>query len=237
MPSIELKQITKSNLDLNELSQNLSYDGQVAPKLLVFRNKERAFFISRIISVEESDAWKACEEMLSYSAKMASSQITGFYGLELISLNLHGGIQNFVSSACTQLIINHAKKMKPGDKSIFQYGSFLLALHKRIDNDWGKIDFKTYVEVFRKPRSQLDLLIKKKCREILKNGSASRQTKSLIIVDLSEDSLFRFGEEEQTERLAGFINKSRKEFESQYLRVFFENDVHGSIDLFEQFQR
>jgi len=161
--------------------------------------------------------------------------VKGFFGLELLSLSLSEGIQNFEAGAFVQLIINHAKKLEPGAKSVFQYGSFRFCLSKRIPEEWGKIEFKTHVEVFRKPRAQLDLFIKKKCAELLKDARYASSPKTLVIRDLSRESLFRFGEEGQTERVAGFLERNCEAFDKSNLKIFIEAVANGTIDLFEQF--
>jgi len=212
------------------------FEGEVGSKVLAFKAAEEIIFNAQIISAEEGDAWKACEQMLSSALKMAASSVSGFYGLELLSFTFSRGIEKFEASAFAQLIVNHAKKLEPGDKRIFPYGSFLLRLAKRIPNDWGKIDFKTYVEVFRKPRSRLDLLIKKKCSEVLQETRYASNPKRLVISDLSQDSLFRFGEEEQTGRLAGFLKKNRDVFKKENLKVFYEDAHREPVDLLAQFQ-
>lgn len=226
--------------DLQQLlasgSAELVYDREIGSKTLAFQNEDNAVFTSRVISGEESEVWKSCEQMLEHSVKAAAAKIAGFFGLELLSLNLIRGIKNFEPGALTQLITNHGKRLAPGERRIFPYGSFLFCLTKRIVNDWGKIDLKTYVEVYRKPRPQLDLLIKKKCAEVLDETRYAAKTKRLVISDLSHESIFRFGEEEQTARLADYLKKNSIYYKNTSLTVLFENSQNGLIDLFEQFQ-
>ena len=236
MPILLEQLFSKKATEIPFENSEIFFDAELGSKLLAFQADEETFFVSRIISVEESEAWKACEEMLSHSVKMAASMVKGFYGLELISLKLRQGIQGFEASAFTQLLLKHAGKLEPGDKEVFQYGSFLFRLSKRIPNDWGKIEFKTYVDIIRKPRGELDLFVKKKGSDIIKELAAAPSQKNLVICDLGQESLFRFGEEPQTERLAKFLTKSRDSFEKAHLKVFFEHPQEGLIDLLQQFQ-
>jgi hypothetical protein len=94
---------------------------------------------------------------------------------------------------------------------------------------WGRMELVTGVEIYQKDVSQLDLLIKKLLKESLDLSNDCW----IILHDLSDAPIFRYGEEKQTERLRKLLERTKKEM----TRVSSIYIVQGqsAVELFGQF--
>lgn len=191
------------------------------------QNEEFSLIVLPVIRKEESLIWKSCEELLERTVKDAAQTVRGIFGFQLLSIQLGNSIRSFQWDNLRQLIANHAKGMQPGEEKLIQYTSLFGILKKRVSEDWGKIEYLSPVTVYTKPAEQLDLLIKK----MLKEGGAPEARCEVLLHDLSTDPLFRFGEEEQTSRMA----KTLKSFQTDKgLSPAFILDSRGFVELGEQ---
>lgn len=179
-----------------------------------------------VIRKEESLIWKSYDELLTRTVKDAAQTMRGLYGFQLLSIQLGDSMRTFQWDNLRQLIANQARTMQVGEEKLIQYTSLFGILKKRVAEDWGKIEYLSPVTVYNKPAQELDLLIKK----MLKDGGAPEGKCEVLLHDLSSDPLFRFGEEEQTARLA----KTLKAFQSPNLAPAFILDARGFVELGEQ---
>jgi len=79
-----------------------------------------------------------------------------------------------------------ARKLTPGGIKMIKYSSVYALLQKTLDEDWGKIIFKSAVDVFKDKPDFLDLLIK----QLLKNFQFPHEPVILLLNDLSQNPVF-----------------------------------------------
>ncbi|MDP3920732.1 MAG: hypothetical protein Q8R76_08010 [Candidatus Omnitrophota bacterium] len=202
-------------------------EGAVPPKILKFtvtsEGNEAALYFSSVIGRDESLTWKSYSEILQQGIKLAAASLRGLFGFEMLSTDLNEGVRSFKPAEFSQLLVNHGRKLEAGEKALVRYGQMFAVFHKRVDEDWAKIDFRHHVEVFLKETGRFDLHVKSLLRHMPAEGE-----NIAVIHDLGKKPIFQFGNEEQTERL-------RKLLEKTQVPVYVVTDDH-TIELHEQFQ-
>ena len=191
---------------------SVEFRGIIPPSLYHYQlnigTETRFLFCAWMVLKEESLAWNAFRELLGETFKMAASQMRGFFGLELLFMDLSGGFSSFHPGNLAQLIINHSKKLEPGKQTLIRYASLWMILSQRMAVDWGKIDFKSRVEVISKPE-QLDLRLKKFLRATADLVSEARPP-LFALFDLGQAPVLKFGAEEQTARIRRWLEGFQK---------------------------
>ncbi len=191
---------------------SVEFQGIVPPGLYHYKlsigSETRSLFCAWIVLKEDSVAWQAFRELLGETLNRAASQMRGFFGLELLFTDLSGGLSNFHPGNLAQLIINHSKKLDPGKQILIHYASLWMMLSQRTAADWGKIDFKSRVEVISK-HQQLDLKLKK-CLRDTEHLPNEAKPPLFALFDLGEGSVFKFGAEEQTVRIRRWLESLQK---------------------------
>jgi len=141
-----------------------AYHGIQEPKMVRFaaeyQDQPVTIYLKNLIHHEEALAWKSFDELLRYSVKMAQELVKGFYGLEMFYCHSQQNLSQFSPQDFSTLVLNHSRKLMTGGKCLIRYGVFAGCLTKRVEEDWGKIDFLTSVEVIHKEREQFDLVLK-----------------------------------------------------------------------------
>ncbi|MBI4971011.1 MAG: hypothetical protein HZC17_04130 [Candidatus Omnitrophica bacterium] len=185
--------------------ESIIYRGELKPKIQHFetvREGETFHLITTtLIRKEESLVWKSCLDMLEFTMKTAAAGMQGLFGFDLLAIDFGKGIDHFNWNDLAALIVNRSRKLAVGEEVLIQYGSLFGMLKKRVSETWGKIDFHTAVEVFGKDSAQFDLVIKK----LINDSAELTGAKIIAVLDLSQDPIFKFGLEEQTERLAKLL--------------------------------
>jgi len=157
---------------------------------------------------DEKILWDAVEDFVKRSTISATSSVHGNYIFDLLTIDIHKEIKTFKHSELTTVIINTASRLAPGEIKMIKYSSIYALIQKTVDSDWGKITFKTAVNVFKDKADYLDLLIK----WLLKDYIFSREPVVLLLNDLSQNPIFDLKNELQQERikkvLASFIPNS-----------------------------
>lgn len=161
--------------------KSMAFTGEVTPKILKFEitleeKNTRPLYLAAIISKEEKMAWQSFQDVLERTATLAQSHMRGFFGFNVLSVDIQTGIRNFNPNDLSRLIVNHSrvlgpvpipinrsaaeigavptaineKKIKVGadQKALIRYGQLFALLHYRAPADWGKIEVKTHVEFF-----------------------------------------------------------------------------------------
>lgn len=132
----------------------------------------------------------------------------GIFVFDLLTIDIHKEIKTFKHSEFTSVIANTAVKLKAGQAKMVKYSSAYALIHKTIDADWGKINFKTAVNVFKDKPDYLDLLIKWS----LKDYVYPHDPIILLLNDLSQNPIFDLKNETQQTRIkdaiASFIPNS-----------------------------
>jgi len=187
--------------------ESVVYKGELKPKIQHFEVLREGETIHLIVEVlirkEEGFVWKSFFDLMSHALKIAEAGMQGFFGFDLISLDFSQGINHFHPNELAQLIVNHSRKLALGDEVLIQYGSIFGLLKKRIQEQWGKIDFHSPVEICTRGPEQFDLEVKRLIRE----SEGLSGSRIIIIQDLSTDPIFKFGAEEQTARLRELLAK------------------------------
>lgn len=213
-----------------------SFCGLQPDSLLVFKKDRCVYYIKTLLAAEEADAFSSVKDMIMVRLKSAALNVKGFYGLRLLSFNLQKGVTGFQAGDFEALLANYAKTLEIGAKRIFQYGSFIFQLHKRVPEEWGKIDFAHSVLIYRNAPEKLDLSLKKMVSAACENATYRDYEKIVLIKDLSKRPLFRFGDETQTARLSEFLHKKESTFKTEHLHLYIETAATGCLDLVKQFE-
>lgn len=149
------------------------------------------------IRKDELILWDAVEDFLKRSTINAASNVHGVYIFDLLTIDIHKEIKTFKHAELTTVIINVAGKLAIGEIKMIKYSSVYALIQKTAASDWGKITFKTAVDVFKDKPDYLDILIK----QLLKNYIFSRDPVILLLNDLSQNPVFDFQNETQQARI------------------------------------
>ncbi len=150
---------------------------------------------------DEKILWDAAEDFVKRSTISAASSVRGVYIFDLLTIDVHKEIKTFKHAELSTVIINTAAKLAPGEIKMIKYSSVYAFIHKTIAEDWGKITFKTAVDVFKDKPDYLDLLIK----QLLEDYIFSRDPVVLLLNDLSQNPIFDLQNEKQQARIKKVI--------------------------------
>ncbi|MDP2938346.1 MAG: hypothetical protein Q8N72_03820 [Candidatus Omnitrophota bacterium] len=150
---------------------------------------------------DEKILWDAVEDFVKRSTINAASSVRGVYIFDLLAIDIHKEIKAFKHAELTTVIINVASKLAPGEIKMIKYSSVYALIHKTFACDWGKIIFKTAVDVFKDKPDYLDILIK----QLLKDYIFSRDPVILLLNDLSLNPIFDLQNETQQARIKKVI--------------------------------
>ncbi len=150
---------------------------------------------------DEKILWDAVEDFLKRSTISATSSVRGVFIFDLLTIDIHKEVKTFKHAELTSVIINTAAKLAPGEIKMIKYSSAYALIHKTLVSDWGKITFKTAVDVFKDKPDYLDLLIKR----LLEGYIFSRDPVILLLNDLSLNPIFDLQNETQQKRIKKVI--------------------------------
>ena len=183
------------------LFDEISYAGHNEDKVRQYKaareNQTCNILSLNFIRNDEKILWDAVEDFVKRSTISATSSVHGNYIFDLLTIDIHKEIKTFKHSELTTLIINTAVRLAPGEVKMIEYSSVYALIQKTIDSDWGKITFKTAVNVFKDKPDYLDLLIK----WLLKDYTFSHDPVVLLLNDLSQNPIFDLKNELQQERI------------------------------------
>jgi len=132
--------------------KSIAYQKEVTPKVLQFEVQDgeslRPLYLASVISRDEKTAWQSFQNVLDHTATIAQSGMRGFFGFDVLTVDIQEGLRNFDPKALGQLLINHARALGPGQKTLIRYGQLFGLLHYRAPAEWGKIEMKTHVDFF-----------------------------------------------------------------------------------------
>jgi hypothetical protein len=153
------------------------------------------------IRADEEILWDAVEDFVKRSTINAASSVHGNYIFDLLTIDIHKEAKTFKHSELSAVIINVASKLAPGQLRMIKYSSVYALIQKTLDADWGKITFKTAVQVFKDKPDYFDLLIK----WLLKDYVFPHDPVVLLLNDLSQNPVFDPRNETQQMRLKKVI--------------------------------
>jgi len=150
---------------------------------------------------DEKILWEAIEDFLKRSIVNAIPGVRGGYIFDLLTIDIHKEIKTFKHAELSTVIMNTAVKLAPGEIKMIKYSSVYALMHKTIAGDWGKITFKTTVDVFKDKPDYLDILIK----QILKDFVFPHDPVVLLLNDISQNPIFDLQNETQQARIKKVI--------------------------------
>ncbi len=196
----------KSNLfEHMPLFDEISYVGhneeQVRQYKAIREDQACNLLALNFIRNDEKILWNAVEDFIKRSIINAASSVHGSFIFDLLTINIHKEIRTFKHAELSTVVINVASKLAPGEIKMIKYSSVYALIRKTVDSDWGKITFKTAVDVFKDKPDYLDILIK----QLLKDHMFSRDPVILLLNDLSQNPIFDLGNETQQARIKKVI--------------------------------
>jgi len=214
----------------------VSYQKELTPKILRFEVQDaeevRPLYLASVISRDEKMSWQSFQDILEHTMGLAQKGMRGFFGFDVLSVDIQDGIRNFDPKALSQLLINHSKSLGPDQKALLRYGQLFVLLHYRAPAEWGKIEVKTHVEFFSQETApsqahateasvraallgknaksksggeQLDLFLKK-----LLNKSNKEPHAIYFVHDLSVNPLWDPANEVQQQRVRIWLEKEQQ---------------------------
>lgn len=158
---------------------------------------EKDIFLFQILRQEEKEKWKAFKETLQYGVQMILPDLKGFFGMNIVLFDLGESLKNFDTLTWKQLLLNHMTGMETGEKKIVKYGQAFSLIHKRIPEDFGKIDLNVHLPIFNNETEKMDLWIK----QGLKKAASKEGVKEILFQDMGQLPLLDISNQEQQERL------------------------------------
>ena len=172
-----------------------------------------------VIRKDEDVIWDALDDMLKGSVSQAALKTQGIYAFDLLTVDIHNEIKTFNLNELSNVIVNNALRLAPGQKRLVKYSSVYGLLQKLVVENWGKITFKSSVEVFKDKPDFFDLLIKQLLKNfdpsiaLRVNPERSRRIEFahdpgiLVLNDLSQNPLFDSQNSLQQTRLKKVIDE------------------------------
>ncbi len=162
--------------------KSVAYLKETTPKILQFEVEEaggvRPLYLASVISREEKMAWQSFQDVLEHMAGLAQGAMRGFFGLEVLSVDIQAGMRSFNPNDFSRLLINHSKTLGPDQKGLIRYGQLFALLHYRAPADWGKIEVKTHVEFLNPEPASTDAgVTEASVREALLGGGRGAKKK------------------------------------------------------------
>jgi hypothetical protein len=180
----------------------VGHDEDKVRQYKAIRENQACIILSlNFIRNDEKILWDAVEDFLKRSTVNATSRVHGAYIFDLLTIDIHKEIKTFKHAELSTVIMNVAAKLAPGEIKMIKYSSAYVLLKKTVDFEWGKIIFKTAVNVFRDKPDYLDLLIK----QLLKDFTFSHDPVILLLNDLSQNPIFDPQNETQQSRIKKVI--------------------------------
>lgn len=161
------------------------------------------FLVLNVIRKDEDIIWGGFKDLLNRSVADAAAAVRGVYIYDVHTMDIHHEVKTYKHQEITTMLLNHCRKAQIGEERLFKYSSVYGILKKLNAVDWGKITFKTAVEIFKDKDCYLDLLVKK----LLKNFEFARDPGILLLNDLSQSPIYDAQDEMQKKRLNKVIEK------------------------------
>jgi len=178
-------------------------EGKVRKYRAVHEDQPCVMLALNVIRKDEDILWEAVEDFVKYSVSTAALGVHGVYVFDLLTIDIHKEINTFNQNEFATVILNTARKLKPGEQRLVKYSSAYGTIQKLIHEDWGKITLKTSVEVFKDKPVFLDVLVK----QLIKNFEFAHDPGILLLNDLSNQPVYDAADAEQQARIQAVIEK------------------------------
>jgi hypothetical protein len=213
------------------LFDEIHYIGHDEDKVRQYRavreNQSCIILSLNFIRDDELILWDAIADFVKRSTLSATSSVHGAFIFDLLTIDIHKEIKTFKHAELSALIVNTAGKLTCGQTKMIKYSSVYALIQKTADFEWGRINFKTAVNVFKDKPDFLDLLIK----QLLKDFTFSHDPVILLLNDLSQNPVFDRQNQTQQSR----INKVIAELIPQSMEFVPEvyiQDKNGAREVF-----
>ena len=207
------------------------YQGNPVDRVQLFKavreGQECKLLAVTIIRKDEDFLWDSTKDLLGRSLKDAASMMQGIYAFDLLTFDVHKELKTFSSNELTQVLVNSAVRLKAGEQRLIKYSSVYGILQKMVDEPWGKIVFKTAVELFNDKPNFLFALVGK----ILKTVEFAHEPVMVLVNDLSTRPLFDPENAEQKVFLDDLITRQAKNSMEFPPEVYIQ-DLNGVRELF-----
>jgi hypothetical protein len=187
----------------DEISYIGHNEGKVRQYKAIRENQACNILALNFIRKDEKILWEAVEDFLKRSTINAVPLVHGAYIFDLLTIDIHKEIKTFNHAELSAVIMNEARKLDPGEIKMVKYSSVYALFHKTIAEDWGKIIFKSAVEVFKDQPEFLDILIK----QLLKGFQFPHDPVIVLLNDLSQNPIFDFQNKTQQTRIKKVITE------------------------------
>ncbi len=161
-------------------------EGKIQRYKAVREGQECSLVALTIIRDGEQIIWEAAEDLLERCVWEATQRVQGHFTFDLLTFDIHQEINTFNYTEFGQLLVNSSLKTNPGEQRLVKYSSAFGILQKLVVERWGKITFKTSVEVFKDKPEFLYTLVKR----LFKLIEFPRHPLILLINDLSVEPLY-----------------------------------------------
>jgi hypothetical protein len=183
------------------LFDEIAYAGQAEEKVRHYkalREDQICHLLTlNFIRDDEKLLWDAVEDFVKRSTIAATGSMHGVFIFDLLTIDIHKEAKTFKHAELSAVIVNVASTMAAGEIRMIRYSSVYALLQKTVAADWGKITFKTAVDVFKDKPEYLDLLIKR----LLHDYVFPRDPVILLLNDLSQNPVFDPQNEKQKQRI------------------------------------
>jgi hypothetical protein len=187
------------------LFDEISYLGlneEKVRKYKVVREDQACLLLTlTFIRKDEAILWDAVEDFLKRSTLNATDKMHGVYTFDLLTVDIHREVKTFNHAELTTVMVNTASRLTPGSTRMVKYSSVYALLQKASTEEWGKIIFKSSVDVFKDKPDYLDILIK----QLLRDFKFPHDPVILLLHDLSQNPVFDPNNETQQSRLKKVI--------------------------------
>ena len=224
-------QIDKSNLFLHMPSFGEIYhegflSGKVRKYTAIREDQSCRILVLNVIRKDEDIIWEAFSDLIKRSVADAAHSVQGIFVFDLLTMDIHNELKTFKHQEFTTVLMNHCRKCAIGEKRLIKYSSCYGILHRINTSHWGKITFKTAVEVFKDKDLYIDLLIK----QLLKNFEYANDPGILLLNDLSLKPIFDQKDEKQQERISIMLKKQIPS-SIEFLPEVYVQDKNGVMEL------
>jgi hypothetical protein len=201
-------------------------DGKIQTYRAVREGQPCVLLALSIIRKEEDILWEAAEDLLERCVKEATPRLQGVFTFDLLTFDIHREVKSFNYTEFSTLIVNHSLKTPPGGERLVKYLSAYGILRKLVTERWGKIVFKTSIEVFKDDPTFLYSLASR----MFKLAEFPRDPLILLINDLSNEPLFDRTNKNQQEFLSKLIAEREKNV-IEFLPEVYIQDRKGVREL------
>ncbi len=203
-----------------------SGEGKIHRYRTVREDQECLIYALTLIRKEDDLLWESFEDLLVHSIREAASRAHGIFSFELLTFNLHKEVKSFQTQELSTVVVNASRKIKPGEKRLIQYSSVFGWLLKMVEEDWGKITFKTSVEIYKDRPVFLDLYL----RHLLKSASFANQPVIFFVNDISLQPIYDPQNKDQQDRLSKLMAE-QTENTIEFLPEVYIQDANGVREL------